>query len=111
MSGTISAKKRLHGKSVRYQMLRRTSQFFWSATHPILWDSWSVSTDDPLGFDNPAEAVSELGQLRMTAGNHLKLYRAQAVTEPVVSHTDVEQYNADCMVEHFNFTLIQEHIK
>ena len=34
-----------------------------------------TSPDDPLGYMDPAEAVSDLGQMRQDYGSHLKLYR------------------------------------
>ena len=48
-----------------------------------------ASPDDPLGFENPAEAVSELGQMRKDAGSHLKLYRVVPVEEPIVTRAEI----------------------
>ncbi len=70
-----------------------------------------VSTDDPLGFKDPAEAVSELGFLRQKAGMHLKLYEAVPVDRPIVGRQAVEAYNLDAWVEDFDFSLVEEHIE
>ena len=69
-----------------------------------------VSSDDPLGYDNAVEALSELGQMRQDSGNHLKLYRVMPVNGPVAHSTDLEKYNADCDVEDFDYSLIQEYL-
>ncbi len=69
-----------------------------------------ASPDDPLGFENAGEAVSELGQMRADAGNHLKLYRAVPVDRPVVTRSEVEQYNTENDVEDFVFTLVEEYV-
>jgi len=69
-----------------------------------------ASPDDPLGFKDPAEAVSELGQMRNSAGDHLKLYRVVPVEDPVVTRAEIERYNAENEVEDFAFQLVEEYI-
>ena len=69
-----------------------------------------ASPDDPLGFKDPAEAVSELGQMRKDAGSHLKLYRVVPVGGPIVTRAEVEKYNADIEVEDFVFGLVEEYV-
>jgi hypothetical protein len=69
-----------------------------------------ASPDDPLGFENPAEAVSELGQMRSSMGNHLKLYRVVPVEEPIVTRAEIEQYNTKSDVEDFVFRLVEEYV-
>ena len=69
-----------------------------------------ASPDDPLGFENPAEAVSELGQMRKDSGSHLKLYRVEPVEEPIATRTNLEQYNAENEVEDFAFPLVEEYV-
>ena len=61
-----------------------------------------ASFDEPMGYINPAEAVSDIGVLRKLHGRHLKLYRAIPVTEAVVAKADVEKYNADNEIEDFD---------
>jgi len=63
-----------------------------------------------LGFEDPAEAVSELGQMRNQAGSHLKLYRVILVEGPLVTRTDLERCNEEAGVEDFDFTRIKEYI-
>lgn len=70
-----------------------------------------VSSDDPLGYKNPIEAVSELGQMRKSAGNHLKLYRVVPVERPIVTRAELEQYNAENEIEDFLFSLVEEYVK
>jgi len=69
-----------------------------------------ASPDDPLGFEDPAEAVSELGQMRNQAGSHLKLYRVILVEGPLVTRTDLERCIEEAGVEDFDFTRIKEYI-
>ena len=69
-----------------------------------------ASPDDPLGFKDPAEAVSELGQMRKDTGSHLKLYRVVPVEEPIVTRSEIEQYNTEIDVEDFVFPLVEEYI-
>lgn len=70
-----------------------------------------ASPDDPLGFENPAEAVSELGQMRKDAGNHLKLYRVVPVEGSIVSRAKIEQYNVENEIEDFVFSLVEEYME
>ena len=69
-----------------------------------------ASPDDPLGFEDPAEAVSELGQMRNSAGRHLKLYRIMPVETPIVSRAELERYNNDAAVEDFPYQMVEEYI-
>jgi len=70
-----------------------------------------ATPDDPLGYIEPAEAVSELAQMRMDHGCHLKLYRVVPVTEPVTTLKEIERFNADCCVEDFHSSLVEEYIE
>ena len=69
-----------------------------------------ASPDDPLGIKDPAEAVSELGQMRKEAGSHLKLYRVVPVQERIVTRAEIEKYNAEIDVEDFTFPLVEEYV-
>jgi len=69
-----------------------------------------ASPDDPLGFEDPAEAVSELGQMRNSAGRHLKLYRIIPVETSIVSRAELEKHNEETGVEDFVFPLVEEYI-
>ncbi|MBC8416979.1 MAG: hypothetical protein H8E10_00095 [Desulfobacterales bacterium] len=69
-----------------------------------------ASPDDPLGYTDPAEAVSGLGQMRQDYGSHLKLYRVIPVSGPVVQKIDLEKQNAEAEVEDFNFSLVEKYI-
>jgi len=69
-----------------------------------------ASPDDPLGYHDPAEALSQLGQMRQDFGRHLKLYRVVPVNGPVANRKDVEKHNEDCDVENFDYSLVQEYL-
>ena len=69
-----------------------------------------ASSDDPLGYTDPVEAVSELGQMRKEFGSHLKLYRVAPVSGPVAQKTHLETHNADCEVEDFDYGLVEEYL-
>ncbi len=61
-------------------------------------------------FENPIEAVSELGQMRKSAGNHLKLYRVVPVEKPIVTRLELEQYIAENEIEDFVSPLVEEYV-
>lgn len=69
-----------------------------------------ASQDDPLGYTDPAEAVSGLGQMRQDYGSHLKLYRVIQVSGPVVQKIELEKQNAEAEVEDFDYSLIEEYV-
>ena len=80
--------------------------------NPAHWLGFMVvSSDDPLGYGNPIEVVSELGQMRKNAGSHLKLYRVIPVEKPVVTRAELEHYNAENEIEDFTFSLVDEYVK
>ena len=69
-----------------------------------------ASPDDPLGYKNAAEAVSDLALMRKDHGRHLKLYRLIPLTESITKKIDVEKYNADNEIEDFDYSLVGEYI-
>ena len=69
-----------------------------------------ASPDDPLGYNDPVEALCDLGQMRQDHGKHLKLYRVVPVDGPVAETSDLETHNADCEVEDFDYALVEEYI-
>jgi hypothetical protein len=70
-----------------------------------------VSSDDPLGYDEPVAALSELGQMRQDSGNHLKLYQVTLINGPVADRTHLEKYNADCEIEDFDYSLVEQYLR
>ena len=70
-----------------------------------------ASPDDPLGYDNPVEALFELGQMRQYHGSHLKLYRVVPVEGAVVERTHLETHIADCEVDDFDYSLVGEYVR
>ena len=70
-----------------------------------------ASPDDPLGYKEPAAALSDLGQMRKDYGTHLKLYRVQPVNGPVAQIEDLKKFNNECEVEDFDYALISEYLK
>jgi hypothetical protein len=80
--------------------------------NPFHWLGFMVvSSDDPLGYENPVEAVSELSQMRKNAGSHLKLYRVVPVNQPIVTRAELEQYIAENEIEDFVFPVVEEYVK
>jgi len=69
-----------------------------------------ASSDDPLGFTDPVEAVSELGQMRKEFGRHLKLYRIYPVSGPVIEKARLQAHNADLDLEDFEYSLVEEYV-
>ena len=69
-----------------------------------------ASPDDPLGYDDPVEALSELGQMRKDFGMHLKLYRVTEVDCPVVQKTDLKKKRAESEIEDLDEALIEEYL-
>ena len=69
-----------------------------------------ASYDDPIGFNNPAEAVSELAQLRKDWGNHLRLYRVEPVVGPLVTPAELDRFNSDCDLEDFDHDQVKDHL-
>jgi len=49
--------------------------------------------------------------MRKDFGNHLKLYRVLPVEGPIVFKAQLEQCNADCDVEDFDYLLVSEYVK
>jgi hypothetical protein len=79
--------------------------------NPVHWLGFMVvSSDDPIGYEDPVEAVSELGQMRKDAGNHLKLYQVIPVERPVIKKVDLERYIAENEIEDFEFPLVEEYV-
>jgi len=69
-----------------------------------------TSPDDPLGYTDPAEAISDLGQMRKDHGRHLKLYRVIEVSGPVVRKTDLYKCLAEAGVDHFDDSMVEAYI-
>jgi hypothetical protein len=69
-----------------------------------------TSPDDPLGYIDPAEAVSDLGQMRKDHGSHLKLYRVIEVSGPVVRKADLDRSLAEAGVDHFDDSMVESYI-
>lgn len=70
-----------------------------------------ASPDDPLGYNNPAEALSDLGQMRKDFGRHLNLYQVVPVYGPITDRTELEKHNADCEVDDFDYSLVEEYVR
>ena len=69
-----------------------------------------ASSDDPLGYEDPAEALFVLETLREDFGNHLKLYRAVPIESPVATRTELEKYYRDNDVEDYGLSLVEEYL-
>ena len=69
-----------------------------------------ASSDDPLGYEDPAEALSVLETLREDFGNHLKLYRAIPVESPVATRHELEKYHNENGLEEHCPSLVDEYL-
>ena len=93
------------------EVSKERNKFMYIIGNPKHWLGFMVvSSDDPLGYDDPVAALSELGQMRQDSGNHLKLYQVVPVNSPVARKADLEKYNTDCEVEDFDYSLIKEYL-
>ena len=70
-----------------------------------------ASPDDPLGYSEAVEALSDLGQMSQDLGIHLKLYQVIPAADLVISKVHLKQHNKDCEVEDFDYSLIEEYLK
>lgn len=80
-----------------------------NAKHPLGF--MVASPDDPLGYDNPVEALSNLGQMRQDSGRHLKLYRVEPVAGQLLEKDKLEKHNADIEADGFDYSLIEEYLE
>lgn len=87
----------------------RSTYIIGNSQHPLGF--MVVSSDDPLGYDEPVAALSDLGQMRQDSGNHLKLYQVTLINGPAADKTDLEKYNADCEVEGFDYSLVEQYLR
>ena len=69
-----------------------------------------ASPDDPLGYKEPVEALSDLGQMRQEHGTHLQIYQVIPVTDLAINRAHLEQHNKDCGVEDFDYSIIEEYL-
>ena len=96
---------------MRYEVSREEIQSLYIIGNPVHPLGFMVAaSDDPKGYHNPAEALSELGWMRKNYGNHLKLYSAVPVEGPVTDKSGLEKFNADCEIEDFDYALISEYL-
>jgi hypothetical protein len=69
-----------------------------------------ASSDDPLGYKEPAAALTDLGQMRQDYGTHLKLYQVEPVNGPVALTRDLKKFNIKCEVKDFDCSLVSEYL-
>jgi len=70
-----------------------------------------ISPTEPIGFTDPAKALSVLERMRKEHGDHIKLYRAEVVKDPVMLRKDLEKYNADLLIDDFEYSLVSEYLE
>jgi hypothetical protein len=71
-----------------------------------------ASPDDPIGYVNPIEAVSELGQMRQDYKNpNLALYRAMPVTGVLTKAADLKAYHRELGIDDFDYGSVIEYIE
>jgi hypothetical protein len=69
------------------------------------------SHHQPVVYDNPSMALSDLGQMRKDLGGQLLLYRLEPVFYPLINREALERYNEESSVEDFQYFLVQEYLK
>ena len=101
----------IENKPLIAEVSEERNQSIYIIGNPDHWLGFMVvSPDDPLGYDDPAAALSDLGQMRKDSGSHLKLYRVLPVDGPVAQRSLLEKYNADCEVEDFDYSLVEGYL-
>jgi len=71
-----------------------------------------ASPDDPIGYLNLIEAVSDLGQMRQDYKNpNLALYQAVPVTDTLTKVADLELYHHELGIEDFDYSSVTEYIE
>ena len=102
----------IENKSLIKEVSRETNKTIYIIGNPLHRLGFMVaSPDDPLGYDDPVEALSDLGQMRQDHGSHLKLYRVVPVEGAVVERAHLETHNADCEVDDFDYSLLGEYVR
>jgi hypothetical protein len=70
-----------------------------------------ASPDDPIGYQNPTEAVSELGQMRQDYKNpNFALYRVVPVTGVLTKAADLKAYQRELGIDDFYYGSVTEYI-
>ncbi len=70
-----------------------------------------ISPGEPVGYTYPVNALSILKRMRKEHGDHIKLYRAEIVKGPVMLRKDLEKYNADLVINDFEYSLVSEYLE
>ncbi len=70
-----------------------------------------ISPTEPIGFTDPAKALSVLERMRKEHGDHINLYYAEIVKGPVMLRKDLEKYNSDLVIDDFEYSLVSEYLE
>jgi hypothetical protein len=70
-----------------------------------------LSPYESVGYGSPFVALSILEKKRKEAEGHINLYRLERVTGVVVSRKELEKYNADHVVDDFDYSLVSEFLR
>jgi hypothetical protein len=71
-----------------------------------------ASPDDPIGYQDPTEAVSELGQMRQDYKNpNLTLYRVEPVADALAKADDLKAYHRELGIDDFDHGSVTEYIE
>ena len=102
----------IENKSLIKEVSCKTNKAIYIIGNPLHRLGFMVaSPDDPLGYYNPVEALSDLWQMRQDHGRHLKLYRVVPVKGAVVERAHLKKHNADCEVDDFDYSLVGEFVR
>ena len=70
-----------------------------------------ISPGEPIGYMDPAKALSVLERMRKETGDHIKLFRVEPIMGPVMLRKDLEKYNADQGVKDFEYSMVSEYLE
>jgi hypothetical protein len=70
-----------------------------------------VGPCEPVGYTDPLAALSVLERMRKELGTHINLYRLALVKWKVASRKELERYNAELVVDDFEYSLVSEFLK
>ena len=70
-----------------------------------------ISPTEPIAFTFPANALRVLERMRKEHGDHINLYRVENVKGPVMLRKDMEKFNADRVIDDFEYLLISEYLE
>ena len=69
-----------------------------------------TSSDDPLGYTDPAEALADLGQLRQDGRAHLLLYQVLPINHPIADKQALLDHAKDYEIDDLDPDVLKEYL-